>query len=136
MPTYNSRLTIRTEKRLLNEILKKHLVSEKTYKKKFSRLSFDQLITWCYLAGLINEEIREDLDKIRDIRNKFAHKIDITSFNHQWVASRCNNFHALKVLNKVLPNVELRTAKEKYLSVATLYLGLLLEKTKSIKRIK
>jgi DNA-binding MltR family transcriptional regulator len=42
--------------------------------------SFNNRISMAYALGLINEDESHDYHVIRDIRNKFGHRIDITSF--------------------------------------------------------
>ena len=52
--------------------------------------SFSARIEAAYCLGLISKEEYHDLDKIRGIRNDFAHKLDL-SFTDQSVRDRCND---------------------------------------------
>jgi DNA-binding MltR family transcriptional regulator len=45
-----------------------------------------------YLMGMISPEAFKDLEIMREIRNRFAHRTDVGSFSHQEISSRCFNF--------------------------------------------
>ena len=51
--------------------------------------TFSSRIKMAYYLGLISEPCRRDLDIIRAIRNDFAHKLDVNSFEVQAVQDRC-----------------------------------------------
>jgi DNA-binding MltR family transcriptional regulator len=51
--------------------------------------TFSSRIKMAYYLGLISEPCRRDLNIIRAIRNDFAHKLDIDSFEVQSVQNRC-----------------------------------------------
>jgi hypothetical protein len=51
--------------------------------------TFSSRIKMAYYLGLISQPCRRDLDIIRGIRNDFAHKLEIGSFEVQAVQDRC-----------------------------------------------
>lgn len=53
--------------------------------------TFSSRIKLAYYLGKISAGSRSDLDTIRNIRNAFAHKIDLISFDTQSIADRCRN---------------------------------------------
>ena len=54
--------------------------------------SFSTKISLAYLMGLISEEFFKGLEIMRHIRNRFAHRTEIRSFDHQEISDRCFNF--------------------------------------------
>ena len=61
-------------------------------------MTFERRINLCFLAGAIPKDIQEDLLIINNIRNEFAHKIDINSFDIYKISSKCNK---LQIVNYV-----------------------------------
>ena len=58
-----------------------------------SRISVARALTW------ITDDVRFDLDQIRDIRNKFAHNADHElSFEDQSIADRCKTLNVAQTL--------------------------------------
>jgi DNA-binding MltR family transcriptional regulator len=53
--------------------------------------TFSARIKLAYYLGKISVQCRRDLDTIRGIRNEFAHKADLLSFEDQSLAARCRN---------------------------------------------
>lgn len=53
--------------------------------------NFSSRIKLAYYLGLISRNCRRDLDIIRGIRNDFAHKPEIISFETQSIRDRCKN---------------------------------------------
>jgi DNA-binding MltR family transcriptional regulator len=53
---------------------------------------FSNKINITYLMGLISAELYRDLNIMREIRNRFAHRTEIGSFDHPEISSRCMNF--------------------------------------------
>lgn len=53
--------------------------------------AFQTKATLAYLMGLITEGTFKDIKVIVRIRNDFAHKFDISSFDDQSIAARCAN---------------------------------------------
>lgn len=82
----------------LSDLLYVHLVASKTIEKDLfegtSPLStFSSRITLSFYLGLISESCRRDLDLIRKIRNDFAHKISVKSFDQEKISQRCRGFY-------------------------------------------
>ncbi|MEH2209185.1 MltR family transcriptional regulator [Nostoc sp.] len=53
--------------------------------------NFSSRIKLAYYLGLISRNSRRDLDIVRGIRNDFAHRPEIISFETQSIRDRCNN---------------------------------------------
>jgi hypothetical protein len=54
-----------------------------------------------YLLNIYGHLVREDLDKIRQIRNQFAHHLEIRDFDHPEVAGKCDSLNALRFLENL-----------------------------------
>jgi DNA-binding MltR family transcriptional regulator len=54
--------------------------------------AFSNKIRLAYLMGLISAEFFKNLEIMRDIRNRFAHRTEIGSFDIPEISSRCFNF--------------------------------------------
>lgn len=56
--------------------------------------TFSSRISMAYALNIINKETKEFLNTIRRIRNDFAHKIEIHSFDEdQSIIDKCKNLH-------------------------------------------
>lgn len=55
---------------------------------------FSAKIKVAHALGIIDAEIRGDLDRIREIRNAFAHSLVVISFKTPQVIRGCDGFHA------------------------------------------
>ena len=80
---------------LLEHILWSFLVDddkevEKLLRPDQSLGTFSGRIRMVYCLGLIYKPVRDDLDNVRKIRNRFAHKLDI-SFEDQQIKAWCQN---------------------------------------------
>lgn len=53
--------------------------------------SFSAKIDAAYLFGYISEEAQSDLQIIKEVRNRFAHSLDIDSFERPEIKARCEN---------------------------------------------
>jgi len=113
---------------LLNELLKVRLIENKDlFKRYIDRLNTDRRIALCYLVGIIDKNTKEDLDILNEIRNKFAHKIDLDSFDEV-----IDNFDIPAELNKlnIMKEQEefgapIATPREKYFIAVSGYMFLL-----------
>jgi hypothetical protein len=56
--------------------------------------SFADKIRVAYAFGFIDSEIRNDLDRIREVRNVFAHARTDVSFSTPEIVAACRGFHA------------------------------------------
>lgn len=52
-----------------------------------------------YLLNMYGPLVREDLDRLRQIRNRFAHDLEIRDFNHSEIARRCDALHSRRFLD-------------------------------------
>lgn len=86
-------------------------------------------IKMAYCLGLIDEDVRKDLDTIRGIRNEFGHVRKPLSFEDQSIKDRCNNLIAAKKLNGasvVIGSTGYASVRDHLLVTATVILGYLL----------
>ena len=56
--------------------------------------TFAKQIMAAYSFGLIDKEVRDDLDRLREIRNTFAHTRAVISFSTQAISEACLGFKA------------------------------------------
>lgn len=64
--------------------------------------SFSAKIDAAYLFGYISEDAQSDLQVIKEIRNRFAHSLDIDSFERPEIKSRCEN---LKLVDRFVTDI-------------------------------
>jgi hypothetical protein len=60
--------------------------------------TFNSKIQMGFFLNLYDDDVRSDLDLIRDIRNKFAHRIDIDSFDHDEIKQQCDQLFGPRYL--------------------------------------
>jgi DNA-binding MltR family transcriptional regulator len=78
----------------LTEAIKARFVQNDTIIKRMFDISngpigtFGAKIDLAFLMGIISTEARTDLRAMKDIRNSFAHKLEIDSFEHQEIKGR------------------------------------------------
>src|SRR3972149_5035504 len=92
---------------LLSSILRKAMIDHKNIDRMFQGYgplsSFYVKIDMVFFLGLLpHEEIYEDLHKVRDIRNDFAHGHKELSFSEQSIKDRISTFNILKLYRKSL----------------------------------
>ena len=80
----------------LSDLLFLSLVADKRIEKDLFEgtsplSSFSARIKLAFYLGKISKECRADLDTIRGIRNEFAHRVELISFDNQSIADRCKN---------------------------------------------
>ena len=63
-----------------------------------------------YCLGLINEKERDDLKMIAKIRNAFAHKYDVRSFDHHEPAKYIAKLHVGKDLDAIAEDLAVRAS--------------------------
>jgi DNA-binding MltR family transcriptional regulator len=66
--------------------------------------SFSSRIKAAYCMGLISRGMYHDLEMIRKIRNKFAHKMHGYSFNEPEIVSWCKSLKLAKMIADVIPH--------------------------------
>ncbi len=82
----------------LNELLRAVLIEDKKLFEDFiDRLTFERRIIMCYLLGLIDKKMRDDLRIIGIIRNKFAHDKNLNSFDVEIISTYCKKLNYIKV---------------------------------------
>jgi DNA-binding MltR family transcriptional regulator len=59
--------------------------------------TFSSKIRLAYLMGLISKSWYVELENFKEIRNLFAHHLEINSFSYPKVRDKCNNFHIFKI---------------------------------------
>ena len=67
--------------------------------------NFSNKISFCYCLGLIDKVVKDDLNLIRKIRNKFAHDLFV-SFEDEQVKSWCNELKWHKIAYEANPPSE------------------------------
>lgn len=84
----------------LQEMLHQYMVAEQTVADLFSGdrplATFSARISLAYALGLLPLNIREDLDRIRRIRNHFAHHPDAVSFSVSPARDLCRTLAAIR----------------------------------------
>ncbi|MCL4534996.1 MAG: hypothetical protein M1370_07560 [Bacteroidetes bacterium] len=65
--------------------------------------SFSSRIDAAYCLGLISESMYDDLHRIRDIRNNFAHRMHGYSFDDPLIVSWCKSLKLPKMVTDALP---------------------------------
>jgi DNA-binding MltR family transcriptional regulator len=65
--------------------------------------SFRVKVDLCYMLGLLSDDAYRDLSIIKDIRNAFAHRLDIRDFKTQSISDRC---FSLKLIEKYVVNTK------------------------------
>lgn len=73
--------------------------------------SFSARTLSAYCLGLISEDEFTDIEIIRDIRNKFAHRLLDATFNDQSIKDKCNNLST----PNILPHMKQSDAPGKFL---------------------
>jgi DNA-binding MltR family transcriptional regulator len=67
--------------------------------------SFSSRIKAAYCMGLISQSMYYDLEKIRRIRNKFAHEMHGYTFDEQEIVSWCKSLKMAKMLTDAVPHL-------------------------------
>lgn len=58
--------------------------------------TFANRINMCFLLGLISKDMFDDLNKVRDIRNCYAHNIFVPDFENDEIKNKCNSLILVK----------------------------------------
>jgi len=108
---------------LLNKLLKAVLIEDKKLFKDFiDRLTFERRIIICYLLGLIDRNMMDDLKIISKIRNKFAHDKNLNSFNVEIISTECKKLKYILEVKWVDIDV-FNTPRKKYQAAIAYYFG-------------
>jgi len=93
---------------LLKDLLDSTFVSAESAKELTGKMmpigTFSSRITLAYAIGLITSEEAKDLHRMREIRNRFAHRLHGLSFATQAIRDSCGNFLLVKASKGVKKN--------------------------------
>lgn len=123
----------------LQVLLKNFLVDEKSIidelfgvEKPLS--TFSARTKMAYALGLINKEIFDDLDRIRNIRNSFAHALHGLSFSHVDISQWCRS---LIISSKLIPpNEDEYPPRTLYISAVLFISSYLQAKGEQVKKMR
>jgi hypothetical protein len=78
----------------LTDAIKARLVTDNEVHSKLFKgygplSSFGAKIDLAYLMKIVPRELRDKLHIIRDVRNRFAHRLDVNSFDDQPISDKC-----------------------------------------------
>lgn len=81
---------------LVIDLMKNVLIAHKDLERLMSRGNLGTLRTFAYTTGIIPKELYIDLKKVADIRNQFAHYIEIQSFDDTKISEWIKQLSPLK----------------------------------------
>jgi hypothetical protein len=81
--------------------------------------SFFAKIEIGFAIGLYDKQIRGDLRKIKNIRNQFAHHLDVRSFDHDHVHKVCDDLVLPKHLANCSGDPEVTNRRARFLDTAS-----------------
>lgn len=84
----------------IDELLIKRFVRGEARRKIIESRPFYQKVDWCFWLGIISKTIKDELILINEIRNRFAHHIDIRDFDQGDIPDKCNSFSIIEILQK------------------------------------
>jgi len=113
---------------LLKELLKKRLIDFNV--DLAESIPFKHLLNLCYITGVITEAERDDIKLLANVRNRFAHKRKIKSFNAIDIPELCNDLRTPKSFTREL------TPQEKFIKTAGYYIQILNFKLKYTKKVR
>lgn len=115
---------------LLKELLKKRLIEDKIFLKRLEKsISFEQLLTLCFISGVVSKKERQDIKLLDEIRNKFAHRRKANSFDYANICEKCNKLRIPK-------SIAGESTRKKYISTAAYYIQILNLKLRYTKKVK
>lgn len=77
------------------------------------RLSFDLKRRLCYSIGLLTDIENNDLKRINEMRNDFAHRFEKINFETLSVSAKCKEFEIFKTVNESQPISNLLPCRKK-----------------------
>jgi DNA-binding MltR family transcriptional regulator len=75
--------------------------------------NFSARIKTAYCLGLITKKEYDDLNLIRKIRNKFAHRLHGYSFDHKEIIDWCNSLKTPIMFKEAMPEL-LKSYRDRY----------------------
>ncbi|MCQ3977000.1 MAG: hypothetical protein DPW09_26520 [Anaerolineae bacterium] len=97
--------------------------------------SFSSRIKAAYCLGLISKSMYDDLNAIRKIRNKFAHKMHGYTFDEPEIVSWCKSLKLAKMITDAIPHFP-NTHKDMFLLGITQLVSWLGLKTIEVERVR
>lgn len=99
----------------LKLLIQGSLIEERKLAKQFLAFNgpagtFSSRIDYAYLTALIPKSVHADLHLIRDIRNKFGHRIDPIDFTTPEIRKRCEEFQNTNVPPDARPRLKFTNA--------------------------
>ena len=91
--------------------------------------AFSARIELAYCLGLIPANIRHDLDIIRKVRNRFAHKLHGLSFGVEPIRGFCASLQIGTMMRDLFPDGPFNNPRVKFLASVGLIRGQLIEAT-------
>jgi hypothetical protein len=88
------RLTLAIKTRLIPDLQ----VQGKLFKGYGPLATFAAKIDLAYLMGILNKNSRNVFHTIREIRNRFAHRLDLNDFNSPMVSDLCKKLFTLEIV--------------------------------------
>jgi DNA-binding MltR family transcriptional regulator len=89
---------------LLRQFPRAGRTRDELFKSAGGRLGdYDTKSKLAYTLGIVSKQAFEDIQAIGEIRNKFAHRLDISSFDHKSIVSLCDN---LKLVDTVVGRLD------------------------------
>jgi len=113
---------------LLKELLKKRLIDFKD--NLAESIPFKHLLNLCHITGIITKAERKDIKLLAEIRNRFAHKRKIKSFNAEDIPKLCKDLRIPKSFTREL------TPQEKFIKTAGYHIQILNFKLKYTKKVR
>jgi len=92
------RLTLAIKTRLIPDLQ----VQGKLFKCYGPLATFAAKIDLAHLMGILNKNSRNVFHTIREIRNRFAHRLDLNDFNSPMVSDLCKKLFTLEIVKLML----------------------------------
>ena len=80
--------------------------------------AFSAKIQIGFALGLLNVDVKKDLDALRRVRNEFAHRLDVRSFDHDDVKDECDSLIGPKYLAWAAHKPIVPKRRDKFLNTA------------------
>lgn len=81
-------------------------VAQKMFEQNGALSNFGNKILLGYMLGLYEDDLRHDLDQLRRIRNSFAHKVEITTFETSPISDHMDSMNVLRVHRELLESLK------------------------------
>jgi DNA-binding MltR family transcriptional regulator len=115
------------DQKVVNELLG----TEKILERPLS--SFGARINVAYCMGLISRKLYEDLETVKRIRNRFAHKLHNYSFDEEEIVNWCKSLRLAKEITDAIPEFP-RTHKNMFILGVTQLVSWIAQRTIEIEK--